>query len=101
MFFRSQKSLVLAVILIAVGCFQLLKGSYYREASKREGATVGTLIYVHHGKGSIYRYKFEVNGVAIIDDSDTCKTALTPAGCRNGAVVLVYYDRDQVTKTLL
>jgi hypothetical protein len=101
MFFRSAQALLLGVILIVVGAFQLLKGSYYIEVSKREGTTVGTILYVTHGRSPSYQYRYQANGVWIRDDSGSCRTALTPAGCRQGAQVLVYYDRDQVTQTLL
>lgn len=101
MFFRSGRAVVLAIILIGVGGFQLVKGLYYREVSRREAATVGILLYVYHGKSSTYDYRYEVNGVAIRDESGSCKTALSPAGCVVGAPVRVYYDRDQVTETLL
>ncbi|HKF47474.1 MAG TPA: DUF3592 domain-containing protein [Terracidiphilus sp.] len=91
----------MAVLLITIGCFQLLKGNYYKDVSQREATTVGTLFRVHHGKGSTYEYQFQINGVSIRDDSDTCKTALTSAGCVKGAQVLVYYDRNDLTETLL
>jgi len=71
------------------------------EESKREATTVGTLVEAWHGKGSTYRYLFKVNGVTIRDYSSECKTALTPAGCVEGAAVLVYYDREHVTESML
>lgn len=101
MFFRSATAVLLAIALIGVGAFQLLKGSYYREVSKREAATAGTLLYVSHGKSSTYQYRYQVSGFWIRNDSGTCRTPLTPAGCAVGAPVLVYYDRDHVSDSLL
>jgi hypothetical protein len=101
MFFRSQRAVVLAIILIGVGGIQLLMGWSYIDDSKREASTIGTLIRVHHGKGSTYEYVFEVNGVRIRDDSGTCRTPLTSAGCAVGATVVVFYDRENLSRTLL
>ncbi len=94
MFFLSSKSIVLAFFLIVVGGVQLLMGWSYTEVSKREASSVGTLIHVRHGKGSSYEYVFRVN-------SGTYVTPLTTAGCIQGAAVLVYYDREHVTGSLL
>jgi hypothetical protein len=101
MFFRSARVLVIAVALIGVGAYQLFKGLYYKDVAKREAKTVGTLIYVHHGKGATYRYRFVVNGQAIIDESSACKTATGSSECDEGAQVLVYYDRKDLSETLL
>ena len=101
MFFLSSKSIGLAVLVLVIGGVQLLIGWTYLDVSKRELSTVGTLVSVHHGRGSSYEYVFRVNDVSIRDDSGTCKTALTPAGCIKGATVLVYYDREQATRSQL
>lgn len=102
MFFRSQRALVLAAFLLIIGAFELLKGEYYKEVAKREATVVGVLTRVSHGRSSsFYDYKFELNGVPLLDDSDTCSTALTPRGCVKGAAVLVYYDRNDAGETLL
>lgn len=102
MFFRSQKSLVLAVILIAIGGFKILQGSHYRGAVPREKTAVGTIVSIHRGRGGTsYIYKFRFNGVTGEDSSGVCKTPLTAAGCIEGAPVLVYYDRDDAGTNLL
>ena len=100
-FFRSPKAVVLAIILMGVGIFQLLIGWSYIGDSKKEASTVGRLVRVHHGKGSTYVYVFAVNGLRIEDDSSTCSTPLTSSGCEVGAAVLVYYNRDKLSETLL
>lgn len=101
MFFRSSKAILLAIILMVVGGAQFLMGLSYEEASKREATTVGTLVRAEHGRTSTYEYQFKMNGVSIRDSSDTCRTALSPAGCKVGAPVLVYYDPEQVAGTQL
>jgi hypothetical protein len=101
MFFRSGVSIVLGVILIAVGIVQLMMGWSYTEVSKREATTVGRIVHVFHGKSTIYKFLFQANGVAIRGDTGTCRTALTLAGCQEGAPVRVYYDPQQVTGALL
>jgi hypothetical protein len=101
MYFRSSKSILLAALLIVVGTVQLMMGWSYTEVSGREDTTVGTLIRVFHGKGSTYEFSFKVNGVTIQDGTGTCRTALTPSGCTEGAAVLVYFDPERVTGALL
>src|SRR5580765_5209098 len=101
MFFRSWKSLLLAKVMIVVGCVLLYFGWIYADAAKREATTVGTIIHVVHGKGSRYEYVFKINGVNIKDDSGTCHTALTPSGCKEGALVLVHYDREHLSESML
>lgn len=101
MFFRSAKSTIIAIFLIAFGGFQLIRGLTYADASKRETTTVGTILSAHCGKGCTYAYVFEVNGVRIQDDSDSCKTALTAQGCKPGAFVRVYYDTENLSVSLL
>jgi hypothetical protein len=92
MFFRSLRSLILAAILLIVGCVQLSNGWDYADSAKRELSTVGKLTYVTKGKSSTYEYSFEINGFKTGSISGTCKTALTLQGCEVGASVLVYYD---------
>ena len=101
MFVRSAKSVVLAVILIAVGGFQLIWGLTYSDAAERETSTVGSLSNVQCGRGCTYTYVFTVNDVKIVDDSNTCKTPLTSRGCKNGAPVRVYYDPEDFSTNLL
>jgi hypothetical protein len=100
MWFRSSKSLVLAVILIGIGFVQLMMGLSYMQVSKREASTVGTVTRVDCGRSCTYAYTFEVNEVRIRDDSSTCDTALTRAGCKVGAPVLVYYDPQNLSETM-
>ncbi|MFP5237440.1 MAG: hypothetical protein ACLGSD_16205 [Acidobacteriota bacterium] len=101
MFFRSQRALILAAFLLVIGGFELVKGEYYKEVANREATVVGVITRVYHGRGSIYDYKFDLNGFSLVDDSDACRTALTPRGCVKGAAVLVYYDRNDSGETLL
>jgi uncharacterized protein DUF3592 len=101
MFFRSDKTKIIAVILIVFGCYQLIRGSIYASVAKRENSTVGRITYVHKGKGTTYKYSFDVNGVHVGDDADNCKTPLTAQGCQVGGLVKVYYDTNDVTTTLL
>jgi hypothetical protein len=101
MFFRSDKTKVIAVILFLFGCYQLIRGSIYASAAKREDFTIGRITYVHTGKSTTYRYLFEVNGVLIRDEADACKTPLTARGCQAGGQVKVYYDKGDLSTTLL
>jgi hypothetical protein len=103
MFFRSEKSLVLAAIVVAVGCFQLYRGWIYADAAKREAMAVGTIVHVvdQDREGFSYEYLFNVNGVNLKDESNTCDTPLTSYGCKKGATVRVYYDPDDLSVTLL
>lgn len=102
MFFRSWKSLLLAKILIIVGCVLLFFGFNYRGAASREISTVGRITRVQcGGKGCTYSYVFVVNGTNILDDSETCKTPLTPRGCVEGAPVRVYYDPEHLSESML
>jgi hypothetical protein len=63
----------------------------YAEAAKHEATAVGVIIYITEGKGRSYNYEFQIDGVRLIQDSDTCQMALTPQGCKVGSSVLVYY----------
>jgi hypothetical protein len=101
MFFRSSKSIVLAIILLGIGGFQLMTGRHYMDVSKREASTAGRLVQIRHGKGTAYDFLFQVNGASILGQSRACKTALAEAGCEEGAPVLVYYDCEDVTESLL
>lgn len=102
MFFRSWKSLLLSKISIVVGCVLLFFGFTYRDAARREVSTVGRLTRVQcGGRGCSYAYEFVVNGVNILDDSETCKTPLTPRGCVEGALVSVYYDPEHLSESML
>jgi hypothetical protein len=101
MFFRSWKSLVLAKIVIVVGCVLLFWGWTDADAAKREATAAGTISNVSCGRGCTYEYIFRVNGVRIEDDSDTCHTALTTEGCNVGAPVLVYYDPEHLSNSKL
>lgn len=101
MFFRSWKSLLLSKILIIIGCAFLFFGFTYRDAAKREASTVGQITSVHCGRGCTYSYVFIVDGIKILDDSQTCHTPLTPQGCVRGALVRVYYDRTHLSENML
>jgi hypothetical protein len=101
MFFRSRISLLLANILILLGCVQLFFGWRYANSARREVTTIGTILYVIGGRSTTYEYVFEIDGARIQDDSGTCHTALTPRGCKVGAPVLVYYDHDPALVTML
>jgi hypothetical protein len=103
MSFRSEKSKILALLLLIVGGYQLMRGWSYFEAASREVTTVGTISRVIPGgrSGPTYEYSFEVNGVKISDDSGTCRTPLSSRRCKEGAQVLVYYDPDHLSETLL
>lgn len=102
MFLRTEKSTVLAAILLVFSSYELIRGSIYTKAAKRELTTVGTITNVHYGKGGpSYRYVFYLNGERIKDESGTCKTPLTPQGCREGAAVQVYYDPNDLSVTQL
>jgi hypothetical protein len=94
-------SLLLASILILVGSMQLYFGWEYGEAAKREATAIGVIAYKSSGKNSSYNYAFEIDGVRLIQDSDVCKTAITPQGCEVGAQVLVYYAHIPVLVTRL
>jgi len=101
MFFRSPVSLLLAIILVIVGSVHLFLGWTHGAAAKSEATTIGTISYISGGRGSTYSYVFEINGVRLIQDSGTCRTALTSQGCRVGAQVLVYYAHLPVLETRL
>ena len=102
MFLRTEKSTVLAAILVIFGSYELIRGSIYAKAAKRELTTVGVITDVHYGKGGpSYQYVFYFNGEPIKDESGTCKTPLTPQGCREGAAVRVYYDPNDLSVTQL
>lgn len=93
---------MLAAILIVFGGYELIRGSIYAKAAKRELMTVGTITDVHYGKGGPnYQYVFYANGACINDESGTCKTPLTPRGCQEGASVRVYYHPDDLSVTQL
>ena len=72
-----------------------------QDAAKREATTVGTISRKDCGRTCTYVYVFKVNDVKIQDDTSTCRTALTSAGCAVGAPVLVYYDRERLSVTAL
>jgi len=101
MFSRSWKSLLLAKVLILVGCVLLFFGWTYGDAAKREARTVGTITRVDCGRSCTYVYIFKANDVRIQGDSSTCHTALTHEGCKVGAPVLVYYDPQHLSETML
>lgn len=102
MFFRSWRSLLLAKISIIVGCVLLFFGFINRGAASREVSTVGRITRVQcGGKGCTYSYVFAVNGTNILDDSETCKTSLTPRGCAEGEPVRVYYDPEHLSESML
>ena len=101
MFFRSAKSQILAIILILVGCFQLFWGLSYMDAARRELSAVGKISHVDCGRGCTYMYDFTINGVKVIDQSNTCKTPLSALRCKEGAPVLVYYDPEHISISAL
>lgn len=100
--FRLAQLQILAIIMILVGGFQLVSGLTYADAAKREATTVGTILRVDCGRSSCtYVYVFEINGVRIQDDTTTCRTALSQQRCKVGTPVLVFYDSENVSGTLL
>lgn len=99
--FRSAQLQILGIILILVGGFQLLSGLSYADVARREATTVGTISRVDCGRTCTFVYVFKINGVGIQDDTNTCRTSLSPQRCRVGAPVLVYYDPENVSQTLL
>ncbi|WP_348265175.1 hypothetical protein P8935_11675 [Telmatobacter sp. DSM 110680] len=102
MFLRSWKSLLLSKISIIAGCILLFFGFIDRGAAGRELSTAGRITQVQcGGKGCTYSYVFVVNGTSILDDSETCKTPLTPRGCAEGALVRVYYDPQHLSESML
>jgi hypothetical protein len=102
MFFRSPSSFLAAIALSVVGLFLFASGWTYADAAKRERTTAGTITHVDCGRSSCaYQYVFKVNGVAISDQTSTCRTALTPLGCRKDASVKVYYDPQDLSSNLL
>ena len=101
MFFRSPLSLLLAAILIVFGSVQLFFGWSYGEAAKSEATAIGVFTYMSDGRDSYYNYAFEINGVKLQQDCGTCRTALSPQGCKVGAPVLVYYAHTPVLETRL
>jgi hypothetical protein len=101
MFFRSPLSLLLAAILIVFGSVQLFFGWSYGEAAKSEATAIGVITYMSDGRDSYYNYAFEINGVKLQQDCGTCRTALSPLGCKVGAPVLVYYAHTPVLETRL
>ena len=92
MFFRLRGALLAVGILVSIGLVKYFYAWKYAEAAKREATAVGVIIYVTGGKGGSYNYEFQIDGVRLIQDSDTCQTALTPQGCKVGSSVLVYYS---------
>ena len=101
MFFRSKWSLIIAGILILVGCEQFFLSRRYAVASRQETTTVGVISNVIGGRSSTYDYVFEIHGVRLQDDSGSCHTALTAQGCKVGARVLVYYVHQPALETRL
>jgi len=93
--------LLLAKVFIVVGCVLLFFGWTYWDVAKREATMIGTISRVDCGRGCTFVYIFKVNGIKIQDDSSTCHTALTPRGCNVGAPVLVYYDPQHLSETML
>jgi hypothetical protein len=101
MFFRSPMSLLLSIILIVVGSVHFFLGWRYGVAAKSEATAIGTISYITGGRSTTYDYAFEIDGVKLIQDCGTCRTALTPQGCKVGARVLVYYAHLPVLETRL
>jgi hypothetical protein len=102
MFFRSWRSLLLSKVSIIAGCILLFFGFIDRGAAGRELSTTGRITRVQcGGKGCTYSYVFVVKGTSILDDSETCKTPLTPRGCAEGALVRVYYDPQHLSESML
>jgi hypothetical protein len=44
---------------------------------------------------------FTVDGIRYQDDGDTCLTPISQQGCKEGAPVLVYYDREHLSRSRL
>jgi len=101
MFLSSRGSLLVAGILLLAGCVCFVLSKKDADSATREKTTVGVITHVSGGRSSSYEYEFEIDGVRLYDDSGTCRTALTPKGCRVGASVLVYYDHDPTLRTRL
>ncbi len=94
-------TLALGIVFIPVGCVQLFLSWQYWDSSKREVGAVGEIIRVYHGKSSSYLYMFTVDGIRYQDDGDTCLTPISQQGCKEGAPVLVYYDREHLSRSRL
>jgi hypothetical protein len=73
----------------------------YADSATREKTTIGVITYIGGGRHSSYYYEFEINGVKLYDETGSCRTALTPKGCKVGAPVLVYYDYHPTLETKL
>ncbi len=101
MFFESRGSLIVAGILLLAGfaCFLLWQED--TDSARREKTTVGVIDDIGGGRGAIYYFEFEIDGVKLYDEDSSCRTALTPKGCKIGAPVLVYYDRNPALRTKL
>jgi hypothetical protein len=101
MIIRPAALVLAAAALIIVGFVQLMQGSSYADAAKREASTVGTITSVSCGRSCVYFYVFTVNDVRIADESSTCKTPLSSERCKKGAPVRVYYDPNDLSVSLL
>src|ERR1700723_2629554 len=101
MFLESRLSVAIGIILILIGGADVLLAWRYADAAKHEATAVGVITYISGGRSSSYNYAFEIDGVRLIQDCGTCRTALTPQGCRLGAKVLVYYAHLPVLITRL
>ena len=101
MFFRSLRSLILAIILLIAGSVQLSNSLDYADSAKREVSAVGKLTYVSGGRSSTYEYSFVINGFETGSESGSCRTALSSQGCTVGAPVLVYYDPSHRSSPML
>jgi len=102
MFFESRGSLIVASILLLAGCACFFLWREDSDSARRERTTVGVITDRSGGRsGTSYDYRFEIDGVAIYDESSSCRTALTPKGCKIGAPVLVYYDQNSTLRSKL
>ncbi|MGA2252181.1 hypothetical protein [Terracidiphilus sp.] len=93
----TQLTLIWGIILVPLGCFQFFFAWQFSDAAKREIASVGKIVHAYHGRGTSYLYVFTVDGVNYQDDSGTCVTPISRLGCKEGAPVLVYYDREHLS----
>ena len=95
----TRVTLTWGIVLVLLGCFQLFFAWQFSDEVKRENGTVGKITHTYHGKRTSYTYVFTVDGVRYQDDSDTCVTPLSEEGCQEGAPVLVYYDREHLSRS--
>lgn len=101
MFFESRGSLLVAGILLLAGfaCFFLWRED--ADSARREKTTVGVIDDISGGRGTTYYFEFVIDGVKLYGESGSCRTALTPKGCKIGAPVLVYYDQNSTLRSKL